>query len=57
LYDDLVQVVGGLEVTSYEISINSWTYLAESYRISLRICSTCSMQALLPLMRLSARSS
>jgi hypothetical protein len=58
LNNDLVQVVRGLEVAVGIVSFYFLVLLEENpYRISLRICSTCSMQALLPFIRLSARSS
>jgi hypothetical protein len=58
LNNDLVEVVRGLEVAAKTVSIQvSFSSQRNYYRMSFRICSTCSMQALLPSKRLSARSS
>jgi len=58
LNNDLLQVVRLLEVAAGVVSIQvSFPSQENAYRISLRICSTCPMQGLLPSKRLSARSS
>ena len=56
LDNNLVEVVGRLEVAMVMSEMRS-SEINETYRMSFRICSTCSQQALEPEIKLSARSS